>query len=223
MSTTESSATGAPDPTTSAPAPPKPKRFGLSIYQEGRELDPDFVANVRQLEAHFKRRVLVMIDAWASRAFYPSTHFQLRYHKSQLGSEPIAVLLERYGGIARLAYKTASMIRRTCGAYSVIVPDVALSAATLFCLGADMIYLGDDATLGPLDAQVQDDDVEEDVVSALDTVQAVEQLEDSAIEVGWKMLRYLHDRRACKDFCVSSSGWAQGSCIGNRPSKRMAK
>ncbi len=43
-------------------------------------------------------------------------------------------------------------------------------------------------------AQFRDFDIEETWVSALDTVQAVEQLEDSAIEVAMKMLRYLNER-----------------------------
>jgi len=103
-------------------------------------------------------------------------------------------LLDSPGGAAAVAFKTASLLRRRCGGYSVVVPQFALSAATLFALGAETICLADDAALGPLDAQLLDHDVEEGFVSALDTVQAVEQLDSLAIEVAVKMLRYLHDR-----------------------------
>jgi hypothetical protein len=72
-----------------------------------------------------------------------------------------------------------------------VVPRVAKSAATLFVLGAEEIILGEDAELGPLDVQFRDFDVEETWVSALDTVQAVEQLEQSAMDVAVKMLKFL--------------------------------
>ena len=58
-------------------------------------------------------------------------------------------------------------------------------------LGADNIILGDDADLGPLDAQYTDFDVEENVVSALDTVQAVEQLEENAGQLAVNILESL--------------------------------
>ena len=61
-------------------------------------------------------------------------------------------------------------------------------------LGADEIIMGDEAELGPLDAQYDDWDTEEDQVSALDTVQAVEQLEDNASQVAVNMLDYLQQR-----------------------------
>ncbi len=114
--------------------------------------------------------------------------------KQQIPDEPIAVLLDSFGGQAQAAYRLASLLRRRCSDYIVIIPRLAVSAATLFSLGASAIILGEDATLGPLDAQYPDHDVEEDWVSALDTVQAVEQLEDSAIEVALKLLKTLKER-----------------------------
>jgi hypothetical protein len=54
--------------------------------------------------------------------------------------------------------------------------------------------LGEDAELGPLDAQFFDSDVAEDWVSALDEVQAVEALEQSATETAYKVMIYLKER-----------------------------
>ena len=78
--------------------------------------------------------------------------------------------------------------------FQVVVPRYAKSAATLMSLGSDQIILGDEGELGPLDVQIWDYDNEETRVSALDTVQAVEQLEDSAVKVAMKMLSFLKEK-----------------------------
>jgi len=103
----------------------------------------------------------------------------------------MAILVDSPGGEAEVAYRIAKLLQRQCGEFTAIVPRVAKSAATLMVLGAEQIILGDDADLGPLDAQYRDFDVAEDVVSALDTVQAVEQLEENAAQVAVNMLENL--------------------------------
>lgn len=109
-------------------------------------------------------------------------------------SKGVAVLLDSIGGSGEAAYQLATVFQRRCGKFTAIVPRWAKSAATLFALGADSILLGEDAELGPLDAQFLDADVEEGMVSALDEVQAVEALEQSASHTAIKVMKYLHDR-----------------------------
>jgi hypothetical protein len=103
-------------------------------------------------------------------------------------------LIHSGGGKAEPAYRIAKLINRRSGGFQAIVPKLAKSAATLLTLGASSIVLGEDAELGPLDAQFFDFDVEENWVSALDEVQAVEALEQSAIDSAWHMLLYLSER-----------------------------
>ena len=103
----------------------------------------------------------------------------------------VALLLHSHGGYADCAYRLARLLVKKCGGFHVVIPSSAKSAATLLSLGADSIMLGLDAELGPIDAQFEDYDNEETQVSALDTVQAVDQLEDTACKVGVSMLRYL--------------------------------
>lgn len=62
-----------------------------------------------------------------------------------------------------------------------VVPDSAWSAATLLTLGADQIYLGPDASLGPIDAQLYDRE-KETFGSALNEVQALQRLQAYALE-----------------------------------------
>ena len=186
---------------TSSPPPPPPaeKKYALSMFPRKIPVHPEYADKVIHLQEKLGRKVLVLVDEYNPppfRVFDQNAYAyrQLRRYKDQLPKEPIAVLLDSWGGSAMTAFKLATLIRRRCGSYCAVVPEYALSAATLFALGADSIYLGDDAVLGPLDAQLFDHDVEEDWVSALDTVQAVEQLDGLAIEVALKMLKYLQDR-----------------------------
>lgn len=94
---------------------------------------------------------------------------------------PIALLIDSPGGYARSAYQIANILRQRCG-FVAIVPRQAKSAATLLALGASDIILGTYGELGPLDAQTFDPD-REGYGSALDEVQALEQLNTVALEV----------------------------------------
>jgi hypothetical protein len=118
--------------------------------------------------------------------------------KQEIPKSPIALLIFSGGGMAEPAYRLAAFLRNRCGSYWAIVPRLAKSAATLLSLGASEIYLGEDGDLGPLDAQYYDADAEEDMVSALDEVQAVEALEESAIESAYKMMVLLNKRTGKK-------------------------
>lgn len=114
-----------------------------------------------------------------------------RDEKNAFSGRDVALILDSTGGNAEAAYRIARLFQRKAKSFAVVVPRFAKSAATLLSLGAETIILGEDAELGPLDVQIWDHDHEERRVSALDTVQAVEQLEDSAIEVAIRMLKYL--------------------------------
>jgi len=94
----------------------------------------------------------------------------------------VALVVDSLGGQAESAYQIARMFRRHCGPFGVVVPRIAKSAATLLALGTHEIYMGRDAELGPLDAQLFDADREE-WSSALDEVQALERLNSVALEL----------------------------------------
>lgn len=95
--------------------------------------------------------------------------------------QPVALVIDSPGGSAKAAYQLATMMRRHCRGFVAVIPRYAKSAATLLALGADEIFLGRDAELGPLDAQLLDRE-REDWASALDEVQALERLNVAALE-----------------------------------------
>jgi hypothetical protein len=95
---------------------------------------------------------------------------------------PVGLVIDSPGGSAHSAYRIARLFQRRNREFTVIVPKYAKSAATLLALGADTLFLGKDAELGPLDVQILDPE-REDVGSALDAVQALERLSAFSLSV----------------------------------------
>lgn len=104
--------------------------------------------------------------------------------ESDADQNEIDVWLESPGGDASVAYKLFLDLRHRCKKLRVVIPDYAKSAATLFALGADEIYMAPAAELGPLDAQIEHPDREGVTVSALDVARAFDFLGDFAVYFG---------------------------------------
>lgn len=102
--------------------------------------------------------------------------------RNDLESEgPVALIVDSPGGFADVAYKIARMLCSHAGGFTAVIPRYAKSAATLLTLGATSVVMGADAELGPLDVQVYDEEREERG-SALNEIQALEQLHKVALE-----------------------------------------
>lgn len=108
-------------------------------------------------------------------------HHFLEQRDELIAGEPVAVVVESYGGLGSSAYQISRMFQRSCGGFVAVVPSFAKSAATLFVLGAGQLLMGRDAELGPIDAQVKDNEREESG-SALNEVQALDRLHKAALE-----------------------------------------
>ena len=66
-------------------------------------------------------------------------------------SEKVDLFIYSRGGDVSVPWRIVSMFREFCDEFSVLVPYKAHSAATLLSLGADYIYMGRKAELGPID------------------------------------------------------------------------
>lgn len=98
--------------------------------------------------------------------------------------QTLELLLHSPGGSADIAYQLVKFFRRHCQRFNVIVPLTAKSAATLMCLGADGIYMGEFADLGPIDVQIQDPiERGSKSISPLDEFKCTEFLRDYAVEI----------------------------------------
>jgi len=70
--------------------------------------------------------------------------------------EALGVCLTTPGGQAEAVEKMVEIIRHHYQYLYVIVPQMALSAGTIFCMAADKIYMDYASSLGPIDPQVPD-------------------------------------------------------------------
>src|SRR5262245_173482 len=89
-------------------------------------------------------------------------------------SLPIHLLLASPGGDGETALRMVRSVQSRCSELTVIVPDMAKSAATLIVLGADHVLMGPGGDLGPVDAQFQ---IGRSLVGAKEIVAAVDEAE----------------------------------------------
>jgi hypothetical protein len=71
--------------------------------------------------------------------------------------DTLEILVHSPGGHVDIAYQLAKFFRHHCKTLNVLVPLYAKSAATVLCLNADQVFMGEFAELGPLDVQVEDE------------------------------------------------------------------
>jgi len=117
--------------------------------------------------------------------------------RTEMGSERAALVIDSPGGFADDAYRIAQTFRRHAGGFVAVIPRWAKSAATLLTLGADEVILAHDAEMGPLDVQIYDEEREQRG-SALDEIQALEQLHQVALKQlnqNLTLMRYITRRR----------------------------
>ena len=68
-------------------------------------------------------------------------------------SQDLHIMLATPGGDGETAIRLVRQAQSRCKELTVVVPDQAKSAGTLFVLGADHIYMGPTSDLGPVDPQ----------------------------------------------------------------------
>jgi len=172
------------------------KKYKAEFYSNPKQIDSKFADKVKELEKKLKMQVLLLWHGNRSKdkyAYLDDVNYLLfakNIRKLKEGKR-VVVVINSPGGDARPAFKLACLLRKHCGGFTVVVPYLAKSAATLFTLGADKIIISRFAELGPLDAQIVDIEREERL-SALEVVQAIERLNSEAMRaVDQQMLFWL--------------------------------
>ena len=105
---------------------------------------------IRAYEARIGVRLIVVIDIIDS-------DIVTNLEEHLFGIDPgcdLHLLLRSPGGSAEQAIRAVRSLQSRCNRLSVVVPDMAKSAATLLALGADEIRLGPTSDLGPVDPQM---------------------------------------------------------------------
>lgn len=123
----------------------------------------------------------------------------------------IDVILDSGGGDPDAAYQLANTLRNMASKLRVFIPDWAKSSATLFCLGADGIYMGESAELGPLDSQIPDPRNPSASISALEQFQAIDYIRTIAFRTLDEFRRLMVSETRMRLPDVLSEAWKFGA------------
>lgn len=104
---------------------------------------------IRDYEEAYDCRFVVLKDVLFRRSV---TLFEETLHDAS-PEEDLHVLLATPGGDGETALRLVRQAQSRCRELTVVIPDQAKSAGTLFALGADHIYMGPTSDLGPVDPQ----------------------------------------------------------------------
>lgn len=104
---------------------------------------------IKAYEASFSCRLVVVVDVIFPDAI---TLFEELICEAN-PQQDLYVLLWSPGGDGETAIRLIRSAQQRCRELTVVVPDIAKSAATIFALGANHIVMGPTSDLGPIDAQ----------------------------------------------------------------------
>ncbi|MGI8897070.1 MAG: SDH family Clp fold serine proteinase [Pyrinomonadaceae bacterium] len=145
-----------------------------------------FEAVIKSLEKKRKSRIFCFVQNPDEHICHPSFGLMLSQRDKLKAAkiDTLELLIQSGGGHPEIAFQIAKFLRRHCNRFNVIVPMMAKSAATLMCLAADTIYMGELAELGPLDIQIEDP-VEKGArpFSPLNEFKSMEYLREHATEI----------------------------------------
>lgn len=161
---------------------PQLTRYVASQWRD-HQLPAEFGVAVRSLEEALGLPVWMLVQGGNEPPiglYQPLLQIFLNAREELAASGHVALLVDSPGGLAEVAYRMARILQRD-GGFTVVIPRYAKSAATLLALGAVRAIMGEDAEIGPLDAQLWDHEREEPG-SALNEVQALDQLHSVAPE-----------------------------------------
>jgi hypothetical protein len=150
----------------------------------------------RAFEAFVAARGRPAVFFFADRLHRPiSTHSVLTLH-DQLRDrefEELDLVIHSGGGSVHAAYQVMTMLRLHAKQIYACVPFWAKSAATLLCIGADKIVLGEHAELGPLDVQIWEEKQpgKGEFHSALDPFKALEQMQSFSVEALSSAMKFI--------------------------------
>ncbi len=144
---------------------------------------------ISALEDHFQRRIVTFFTSFrfpAQIADEDADSLEGILQKTDL-SNGLALVVNSAGGNGLTVERIIRICRTYAGGeFSVIVPKMAKSAATVICLGASCIYMAQTAELGPVAPQVfrRDPDTGEmNVAQAQNIIKSYEKLITSAVRV----------------------------------------
>lgn len=124
-----------------------------------KDMQQQFYTTIRSLEKKRKSKIFCVMQDFDSEHLCSPQLRAIMKARDQFDKkiDVLEILVHSPGGHAHVAYRMARYFRNHCNRLNMLVPLTAKSAATLLCLSADSIYMGELAELGPLDVQITDE------------------------------------------------------------------
>ena len=141
-----------------------------------------FEKTLLALEVRRKSRIYAIVHTASEHHLCQPDYWGALRNRDQFANiDTLEILVHSPGGHAHVAYSLAKYFRGHCKRLNIIIPMLAKSAATLLCLNADTIFMGEFAELGPLDAQLKDElDKGSSFFSPLDEFKSMEFMKEYA-------------------------------------------
>ena len=106
------------------------------------------------LENHFRADVIFYYGPIAPEFLKTFRDFIEKLKEEQQKKERLTLILNTAGGSVETVEKFVEIIRHHYNELYFLVPDIALSAGTIFCMSGDKIFMDYSSALGPIDPQV---------------------------------------------------------------------
>lgn len=123
------------------------------------------------LRSKFSDRDFIVISKTIARDLHSELSKVLSEHKTRPNC---TVFLTTYGGDPDAGYRIARCLRHYYRHIRLVVPSFCKSAGTLITICADVVVIGDQGELGPLDIQVRKSSELAERSSGLDIIQALQ-------------------------------------------------
>ena len=130
---------------------PEPSTGRTPLYEALRAAQYRRQQFIRDYQAKYACRLIVVCGELAP---YSITLLEETLHDAAL-AEDLHVLLDTPGGDGESAVRMLRQAQSRCRELTLVVPNQAKSAGTLFALGADHILMGPTSDLGPVDPQIR--------------------------------------------------------------------
>ncbi len=132
-------------------------------------------ALIRQYQDQYECRLVVLSDFFLQADSVPFLEETL---SDADPSQELYIILHTMGGDGNSALRLVRQAQSRCTELTVIVPDQAKSAGTLFALGAHHIVMGPTSDLGPVDPQFPDPQHPHRLIAGKTLIRAVEYAEE---------------------------------------------
>lgn len=120
------------------------------------------LAAIKEVESKLKSTTIILVYNTSNTRFrtqlasdiLPSLNELLKSIPTKNGDRSITLVLHSTGGFIDVINSFIYLMRKKFGKFQVAIPEIAHSAATLLCFGADAILMSDLSSLSPVDPQI---------------------------------------------------------------------